>query len=272
MDSLYLLIGSFINALVVIYSSYVILNKKFKISNNLVIILTFSLYIALSYIFTHNILRTIISTIILCLIIKYKLNNNFYTSTITTLLTVFIMVISELIYLLIIIILFNGKIIVVRSQFETCFATIIISTIIYLIVDIPLFKKMYQYVLGREYNYNFQDVLNIVISAIIFLILVYINIFEINKINRLLITIIVIILLLSINILLIVAKIKNSFVTDDLDLLLNKTEDYKMMYDEERILNHEHKNDLLIMLNTQNLEEIHNFIKEKLSLTTIPLK
>lgn len=262
-----------LNAITVIYIISKILNVKIDFKSPRVYIIFFIMIIiaTLNFVYTDSYIRFLVSTICTMIFAKLIFKEKFPNAVAATVLEQVILFLSELIYALIIIVIFKFDNITI---FETVFGSLIPNLLICLIAIIiinikPIFNicnKIMHFMDKIETKSKYCLVLLFIVTLNILLMLIYIN--SLDKII-VLVNVIFILVYSYIVYLLLNEKNENVKFKEENQTLLGHLNEYEKMLDYQRVSNHENKNQLLVIKtmasknNTRLLNYLDEIIQEK---------
>lgn len=230
-------------------------NKKFWVSVPLL-----AIYVFLSYMITDSAIRTIILFIVTNVVVLFifKFNRNYITKIIITTFIVWLtMVLTDVIYSMFITGVLNIDIPKFRSNAYIVFLTnIILLFSMTLIYSIPVFRRFVKMVsdinINSRNNYIFIVVL---LSVVLFSVIFYFCQFNYNPIIVLIVSFIMVVIYTIIVIVTIKEFSEKNKIQSEYDALLTNLSEYENLLDRQRILNHENKNQLLVIKGMINKRE-----------------
>lgn len=262
------LISSFITCFALIIEAKILLNKKTDLKKYTfwIIYISFSLYVTLSYMTITNFLK-IIPTFILLVFIIYKLFNvNLLKAAFLSMIELIVLIISEIIYVLSITSLLNLNIETLKNNvFGNILTNIIISLIFIIILNINKIEKRVVKTINKNIKQNNKSlyVLFIMLILVITMILYYIY-FDIDLKYALVFCLVLIGAYTFLSFKVFSEKISNINLNAEYAATLNSLEEYEKLYSYQRMLNHEFKNDLLVIrgMSNKNNKKLTSYIDE----------
>lgn len=262
---------SFITSLMYMYIWKKLLNENYnyKSIKFYIIYLFFSLTILLNYVYVPTYIRISLITMIFVLIIKLFFDGEINLLFITALYSQIISMLSETIFAVIISIFIKNNDII--NSFSGRLVTIIFLFIISaLILKIKIVKKFNLFLI--EKTNNIRNIIFVIFSLLFVLILNYLLFLSYFKVDLYLVIIInTLIILIYAYIIFKFLIIKNDYNSINSKYLniLDSLKEYEEMMDKYRVLNHENKNQLLLiksMINNKD-KKVTNYIDEIIDTT-----
>ena len=264
------LIGSAICMVFIMYSGQIIMEEKLNIKKNLIYMILYIIFLTLNFYMEDRILKTFSACVIMIIFYKLCFNKNWVKSTIGVILLYAITQISELIYAIVITVIFS---ILKLSDLGVLNNTIFLNAIIAILVITltNLFKKKLISVMRNSVKYEDKNI------PIIFVILIISFTMILNHLNiknwkfdlDFYINIILFISLTSIFIFALSQKYQNNKAAGKYKQLQNYSKLTDEVLEEYRIKNHEYKNQLVIIKslvskeNRELNEYVNNLIKNQ---------
>ena len=259
------IISIFISSLVLVIMFYVfimiIIDNKPKISLNktLIIILISSVLNTVIYQYSNETTKTILICLLYACILKYIFNLQFPKSIFTSIIFMAFTVIPDLITLGIVTKIFN----ISKEYCHTHIAGSIISNVLVSIITITLtyvLKKPLRKILNYNFSTNKKIIMVSALTLVSLTIFFYslISTFRLN--NNIIGYLIVIITLIVILFYLFKQKMDNDLILKKYDDLLNIMKNYESDIEEQRIIVHETRNELMTIKSKINDKEKENEI------------
>jgi len=256
-----------INILTVVYVLYKILkpNQIFKVKN-IIIVLALIFLSIINFIYIEDFVRFFTSTLYIIILSKFMFKEPLHKIATAVIMEQMILFISELIYMLIIILVmnFNGN-----SLFEhiqgTIMTNLLICIIAILLINIKSINKIYDKII--KYMEKIKHKNKYLLVFIFFLtinILIVIMYISSNNLTMVIINVVFMLIYSSVVYLLLNEKNQNIIVKEENKNLLDNLNEYEKMLDYQRVSSHENKNQLLVikgMVNKNN-KKLHNYIDE----------
>jgi len=260
-NSLVILIDSIIFGLALFYASSKILNKKLFLNKSLYI-LTIILYLFISYLSTDSIIRVLILFILFSLILAKTFSIDLVKGTVTAFIVLVLNLISEILYTLFIVILFNSSLEFLKENY---FGTILTNiSIAVILISLVIFSKKYLIKLLDKiavqnnkliYLFSFLSFLSITV-------LVYYYFFKNNFQNSLIMALLILIIYISMTLSLFFELHKKNRLEFEYQMVLKNMEEYEKLYSYQRMLNHEFNNNLMVIrgLSSKNNKKLLEYI------------
>jgi len=262
-----------INCFVVIYLLFVILGKKINLSDyRLYVSIIFLLVTAiLNFLLSNDLVRFVTSTGLVGIANYYMFRDTINRTVISTIIEQVILAISEVIYVIILIVsVSSDSKFLIDSYYGKMITVVCISCIAIAFANIPFIKKVYNKIMKATDNINNEY---IVILVMIFMIVINILLFSVfHGVDLLSILILNILFMIIYGFVLyrgIIDKSNMIKTREENRALANNLSEYEKILDYQRISNHENKNQLLViksLLNDGNndvREYIDEVIKDK---------
>ena len=208
-----------------------------------------SLHLTFSYILVENFLKAVMTFGILILICNQLYKKNFITSIIISFTTLFINICSEIIYAISIILFAGIDMTYIKSNiFGDLLSNFLIVVVNFSIIRISFILNIIQKIVN---NINLKiktlPMLLIIFSLISLSLLLYYMYFEIPIIIGFILTLFLIITFCSITICFLSEKSNKEKIETEYRITLNRLSEYEKLYSYQRMLNHEFKNDLMVI-------------------------
>lgn len=245
--------ATIIYAVVLMMSVIIVWHNLLKIKINFK---SYKLYISLvgmvlisiiNYFMTYKFIKITLITIVLTIFFKYLFSEDWIKTMITPLFSQMIIMISECIFILILVSIFNLDVVMLKIQYlGTFIVNIGIALISLIIIKIPFISKCYNVILStvERINKKFFIILLLLIIGIAN-VLAMTTYYEVDV--RLLILLNVIFTLFCFLVVLYSFKMQSNYnkVSDKYNVAINSLTEYENMMTKYRINNHENKNLLL---------------------------
>ena len=266
MDTILDIIGALSLSIAGFYAWSKLLNKKINLKDYKfylsVILLSFVTII--NYSSVNTMIRVVFIILFMAFIIKFMFKVSLKTSIVTAFYTQLINLISELVYSIAIVLMFNistGTYPVVIIFFANIFITI---SLIFL-VRIKLIQKLYKTIIKYIEEMSLKIVL-LCFLPICFIFNVYLAItyYNYNPVYYIIINIVSIYIIVGIILILIKKENDYSKIYDKYNTTLNSLKEYEDILDKYRVSNHENKNQLLTIRNmiTDKNKKVAKYIDE----------
>ncbi|MDO4963311.1 MAG: GHKL domain-containing protein [bacterium] len=253
-----------VSSMFYIFSSF--LNKKINFKNYKIYLsfIIVMLVTILSYFYVNDFIKVLIVVISFSFVLIYLFNEGYKSSIVLSIFYEFIIVISETIFAIIIIILFNmDSTKIVETQFGSLVANLSIAVISIFISKCVFIKKIFIFIINQIEKVN--ERLIIVLS---FSVILIVNILEATLYYDLsfgyLLIFNVCIILFCFFVTFYSFKINNNYnkIYKKYNTTLNILKEYEIVMDNYKILNHENKNKLLTIrsLISKNNKKALSFI------------
>ena len=247
-EIVYLFFCTIIMMFTTIYVWYILLDKKinWKDYKIYIAISEMTIITMLNNIITNAFLKIVIITIFFIFLFHFQLKEKIQKSIITPIYSQILTLISEIIYTIILVIIFEEPEKIINASYGTVLTNIIISILLLIIIQFKLVRKLYKKLL------NITDKINLV-QLILFgmLLMMVINIVLVNSYYKidfkyfLVLNIILIIICLFIIIYTFKTQNKYNKVSDKYNIAIKSLNDYEDMMTKYRVANHENKNLLM---------------------------
>lgn len=242
-------LSSIILMSVTIYTWYKLLDKKIDLKNtrNIITVTLLSIVSIANYYIVNQYIRIFCITIVLMLFFRFLFKETLQKCIITPIISQMIVMISEMIFVVVVCVIFNmNNEGIIDTQFGHFFSNLIISMIILLIIRIPIVKKFYSFLIKiTDKIGNNQLIIISFLLIIIANLLVGILYYKIEFIYLLIFNTLLTIFCFAIVIY--SFRTKNNYIKvyDKYNTTLNSLKEYEDILDRYRISNHENKNQLL---------------------------
>lgn len=267
-------VGSFFISIATYYVAIKITERKFELFKWTVlkwIILESILLSLLYYVQPSNIFRLIGNLFILVYINLKIFNYNYFKNIILSFLVLSVACFAEIIYMILILI-YIKCLIVPKNIFMTIMSNFLITLLMLLIVKnkygLHFYRKLFKEI-GTKFYYSISII--IFISVLCLSIILYYTYFDINAFVAFVINVILFIFYTIFPLILLNEKNNNFRLKLEYDALLKDIETYEKDLIEQRMKNHENRNNLISikgMLKKENKELklfVDQLIKEKLA-------
>lgn len=269
---LVIFIGAILNTWILIYACSKMLNKKtnYRQKEYWILLILMSIYLCTTYILTNNFIKVVLSLFLVDIICKKIYNVSLINSTIASFMALIINLISEIIYVIILVLFFKIDNIAMK---EIYFGSLITSLSIFVIMYIILNIKFVNCLINKIIS-NFDSHSNKVIIIFSFLtmftvtMVIYYIYFEMNLLFGFILCFILICMYSLLTINLFLEKSEYIRLQTEYEITLNNLNEYEKMYEYQRLLNHEYKNNLLVIrgLTSKNNRILLDFIDEILNI------
>lgn len=247
------ILGVFFITFVSVYNLYKISNKKFNFKDKKLYIcfLCLMAFALINYMNSNAYIRIVLITLSLVIFYKIVFNESVQKCILVPFLSQFIIMISEMIFAIIISFIFEmDNNAIINTQFGQNLSNLLIAIISMLLVQIPIVRKLYKFLLKiTDKLKNIQlisfSIVIIVIANILTMLLYYRVEFKYLLIFNTVLTIFFFCVILY------MLKTKNSYIKmyDKYNTTLNSLKEYEDILDKYRVSNHENKNQLLTIRN-----------------------
>ena len=253
MDLIKLLIAVFFTVFTTLCIWHKLLNKKIDYNNpKFYLTLVCLMIIALINYFNVNAyIRITILTLTLMIFFRFLFKESLQRCIITPIISQMIVMISEMIFVVTVSILFNmNNDGIINTQFGTLLSNLFIAVISLLIVNIPIFSKLYNFLIRitDRINRNKLIIFSLFIIVIANLLTMFLY-YRVEFIYLLIFNTSLILFFLSIVIYSFKTQDNYIKVYDKYNTTLNSLKEYEDILDRYRISNHENKNQLLTIRN-----------------------
>lgn len=259
-----------------IYVSSSLLKKKMfsKPYKFLSIYFSFVLYVTISYLLIDNFFRLILTLIFLTLVIYKLCDANFQKSISSSFISLVLLLFAEIIYAVIAVLIFGFNI---EGLHSTVFGNLL-SNIIIVLIFISLAKvKKVNYISKQFINYTFNSerksfFLFIMILQLVITMILYYIYFDVKLEHALImcLTLVFVYIIIGFKYM----KERGSYIKleTEYNAMMDSLSEYEKLYSYQRMLNHEFKNDLMVirgMTNKKNrklltyIDEIVDFKNNK---------
>lgn len=262
-------IGSLINSFVVLFASSQLLKVPFSIKNRKFVLSFLSLFLAIffCYITTQGFMRTLLVFGMMILGNYYANKNSGITFTQAVLVSLYEMLglfVAEMLFAIIITFILKSDFNDIQKNIIGNFTCNLVVDILFLLFMICNPSKR----IFRELNNKFENLKIKYLITISFLIILtlsimcYLSYFKFSVIKTFLLNLVVICICIFITYILLKEKEKNTKVEKENQDLEKNLSEYEKMYQFQRMINHEYKNDLAIMrgLGHKNNKKLINYI------------
>lgn len=241
-------IDSLINAFVHLYCPSKILNHKidYRKPKYWIILLICSLYVTGGYLLTDSFVRILIYCVLLSLIICYYFHVTVVQSFVVSFSTLIVGLLSEILYMIIISIFGVQSVDQIRNLFfGELISNIIIAILWSLLINIPwLRRKLSTIVSNIKFRGNFTIFVYSILSFLVLSVLLYFVYFELDLVSAGILCLILVITFASLTLYLFKEKNDNYKLQVEYEILEQNLEEYERMYQTQRMMNHEYKNEL----------------------------
>ena len=233
---------------VAIYISSKILNKKldYKSSKFWICFLLEALYMIFSYALTDSFVRVIINYLLLSLLNVFLFQITVFKSVATSFITMFLVLFSEIIMMLILIGIFKAD----AEKLQTSFMGILSINFVILMIALFLINIKFVYLNLNKLlsNIRFKGNKTILLYSFLSLtalsILLYYIYFEVDLLSAGILCLILVITFALLTLYLFKEKNDNYKLQVEYEILEQNLEEYEKMYQSQRMMNHEYKNEL----------------------------
>lgn len=243
----YILDGILFAALM-LYCCSKILNKKIDWKDKKFWIIFFieAIYTCFSYQLTDNFIRVIINYLLISLITLLYFKANVMQSMLTGFVTMFLLFLAEIVYMLIISIGFTNSIETLKSNYGgTLITNVSIATLALIFINTKcIYSPIQKIIRNIKFNGNKTMLIYAVLSLSAVSILLYYIYFEINLIYASILCLILIVTFTLLTLYLFKEKSENQKLQVEYDILLDNLIEYEQMYQMQKMINHENKNEL----------------------------
>ena len=267
------LLGATINSWILFYGVFKFSNKKmnYKSKKMWIFLISYALYMIIAYKITDNFIRILINYLILVLCNFLLIRGNIVKIMLNTLLSVFILSLSEFIYVGSVVYFLNIDIQHSKQLFLSLslnFSTVMIA---YCITNIVVSRKIFKEIINkRQEKNNKMIILLFVMTCITISILMYTIYFDLPETYALFLHIILLITFCVLAISIFLQTNKNEQLQEDYDLKLNELSEYEKTLSEKRRLLHNHDNDLICIrgmiknpkINKKAIDYINELLEE----------
>ena len=251
-------VGAFINSFVILYVSSKLLKCKQEknynfIFKSMVSLVVLSLYIFFGYVITQTVIRTIL-LFLMIILANYYIYHSYQFSLVKIVLVSFISWItaflSEMIFMIIICGVLQINIDQVQQEILGNFiVNFLISFIFFLIGTNSFYIKFCSNIINKFENFKEKYLIIITLLTVIaFSIMVYLSYFKFNMTMTFLLNLIVILIYIYVIYKLFDEKEKATQMQNEYEELEKSLNEYEKMYQTQRMLTHEHKNELSVIL------------------------
>lgn len=255
-------------AMVMIYCCSKILDKKIDWKDKKFWFCYFLIvfYSIISYMSTTSFVRVIIYFFLLSVVSLFLFKTKVFQSVIASFVTMTVVIISEILYMLMALLMFSGN----NSEFKSTFfgdliSNIIIAVIMVVIINIkPLQKICRKMVKNIQFKGNKTILVYSVLSLSALSILLYYIYFEMDIVSASLLCLFLVITFSLLTLYLFKEKNDNQKLQVEYDILLDNLMEYEQMYQMQKMINHENKNELSTIrgLANKNNKKLLNYIDE----------
>lgn len=236
-----------------------LLDKKFIICYFLICIL-----ITTNYMLINNFIKTVIATIILMFFYYILYKDKIKKCIITPLYSQFIIMMSELIYIGIILIISSVNAAdLTKIFFGSLLTNILIAAITFVIVQFKFIKKLYDFIL--KITDRIKEIQLIIISIILMVIANILTAFVYYQVSLIYLLVINTIIILTYTVFMFLyLKANNKYIKvyDKYNNTLNSLKEYEDILSRYRISNHENKNQLLTIRGMIKNKKVASYIDE----------
>ena len=271
-EIIYLFFCTIIMMLSTIYVWHILLDKKmnWKTHKLYITISGMTIITMLNNIITNAFLKIVIITIFFIFLFYFQFNEKIQKSIITPMYSQILTILSEIIYTIILVIIFEEPQKIINASYGTVLTNLIISILLLIIIQFKFVRKLYKKLL------NITDKINLVhLTLFGMLLMMVINIVFVNSYYKidfksfLVLNIVLIFICLVIVIYTFRTQNKYNKVSDKYNIAIKSLNDYEDMMTKYRVANHENKNLLLtvramILNNDKDIPKyIDSIIEEK---------
>ena len=247
-DAICLILSSMLVMFIIIYSWHKLLNKKINFLNNRLYITLIGLttFTVFNTLITNKFLKIVSLTIVLMLFIRVLFKCCLQKCIITPIFSQVIVMISETIYAILIVLLKLDVYLAISSPIFNLISNICIATIIYIIFQLKIVKRLYIKILDMTDKIKGSQLSIFCVLAILIANVLSASIYYKMKFSYLLFFNIFMTLVCFL-IVLYSFKTQNNYnkVSDKYNIAIDSLKDYEDMMTKYRIANHENKNLLL---------------------------
>lgn len=239
-------------------------NIKNIFKNNFLKISFVIIMITINYMLINNFIKTVIATIILMFFYYLLYREKIKKCIITPLYSQFIVMISELIYIgIILIILSVNAADLTKIFFGSLLTNILIAAITFVIVQFKFIKKLYDFIL--KITDRIKEIQLIIISIILMVIANLLTAFVYYQVSLIYLLVINTIIILTYTVFMFLyLKANNKYIKvyDKYNNTLNSLKEYEDILSRYRISNHENKNQLLTIRGMIKNKKVASYIDE----------
>lgn len=273
MDRIFIvLLGALLNSWIAIYICTKLLDAKIDYKNKkyYIYLIGMTVLIGIIYLLTDNFLKTILNFVILTFISINFLKKNLVESMVASFVSLVIVLVAELMYAILLIMVFKvDSTYLHNSIFGSLLSNVIVIMMAFAITKLSFVISFFRnYLVEKVLNKKFEIFIFTVLTIMLISMIVYYIYFEVNIVIVLLscIAMIVVYLFLLFNLF----NEKNNYtkLQIEYEMTLSSLSEYEKLYSYQRMINHEFKNDLMVirgMTNIRNkkllryIDEIANF-------------
>lgn len=250
-------INSLTLSFVQIYVMGKILNQKPNYRGYIyyVMLLICAFYLPISYAITQSFAKILLTFLLFIFLCKNIYKANFVRSVLVALLTLFLSVISEIFYMLIITILFNNNLEFLHTNIlGSAMSNITISFINFILINCKFINKhFYNIVMRFNSPVNTKQIFFFSLLSIFTIsIVLYYTYFEIGLTTSFILCLIIIVIYLILALTLYKEKNEYEKLKIQYDSVSDSLSEYEKLYSYQRLLNHEFKNDLMVIRGLSN--------------------
>ena len=254
------IIDGFLVSYFAIYISSKILYQEinYRSSKFWICFLLEALYMIFSYALTDSFVRVIINYLLLSLLNIFLFQITVFKSVATSFITMFLLLISEIIYMLTITMFFIKD----PEQIKQTFFLDVISNIVICLIGVilihinPIRKTFYRLVSNIRFKGNKTILLYSVFSLSSLSILLYFVYFKMDNLSAGFLCLILVITFALLTLYLFKEKNDNYKLQVEYEILEQNLEEYEKMYQAQRMMNHEYKNELSTVRGLVNKKNI----------------
>lgn len=250
-DSIIIFLDSLIMSWIAIYIGTKLIKEKINYKNLKfwLLYLLYTVYVIVSYSMSANFIRVVLTFIVISFVFAKLYDLTVLKGLVLGFVVLFYTIIAEIIFTLIIIILYNFNIMDYKEiYFGDLFANIMIAIIIFFLGKITVLNKIFERLIKRLNIVNNKIILMISILMLISLVLIlYYIYFDINLISMIVLGFFLVIIFTVTAVGLFNEKFDNYKLKADYDNLLKSLTEYEKMYTFQRMKNHEHNNELSVI-------------------------
>lgn len=239
-------------------------NIKNIFKNNFLKISFVIIMITINYMLINNFIKTVIATIILMFFYYLLYREKVKKCIITPLYSQFIVMISELIYIGIILIISSVNAAdLTKIFFGSLLTNILIAAITFVIVQFKFIKKLYDFIL--KITDRIKEIQLIIISIILMVIANILTAFVYYQVSLIYLLVINTIIILTYTVFMFLyLKANNKYIKvyDKYNNTLNSLKEYEDILSRYRISNHENKNQLLTIRGMIKNKKVASYIDE----------
>ncbi len=258
MNLVFDLIGALFLSNVSYYLIFSFLNIKFKYNKRLLLmVLLYAFMLVFLYSIINNYVRIIIIYLILIVSNYWLLKQEIIKISISSFLTYIIMFLSEMLYFLFLVLIFNGNVDYIKDNFFVkVTSNIIISFIMLSTTKISFIKKKLVSIVN---NTKLKDDLKFIAilfgSLTIIAMIIYYIYFEVNPIYAVVLNIILICMYTFLTLCLFKENSDKYKIQVKYDNMISNIDNYEDMINQLRIKNHENRNNLIVIRSMMNNKE-----------------